>query len=89
MKAKEGDPSKAYIEQILASAERAANLTQSLLSFSRKQTGNPEPVKLKGIIENVKSVLQRLIGENIELRTEVPGEELTAMADYQVRWSRY
>jgi signal transduction histidine kinase/ActR/RegA family two-component response regulator len=81
MKAKEGDPSKAYIEQILASAERAANLTQSLLAFSRKQISAPEPVKLKGIIENVKRVLQRLIGENIELRTEVQGEELTAMAD--------
>lgn len=81
MKAKEDDPSKAYIEQILASADRAANLTQSLLAFSRKQISSPEPVKLKGIIENVKRVLQRLIGENIELRTEISGEELTAMAD--------
>ena len=81
MKAKEDDPSKAYIEQILASAERAANLTQSLLAFSRKQISSPEPVKLKGIIENVKRLLQRVIGENIELRTEISGEELTAMAD--------
>ncbi|HBG92621.1 MAG TPA: hypothetical protein DDX12_04020, partial [Nitrospiraceae bacterium] len=81
MKAKEDNPSKAYIEQILASAERAADLTQSLLVFSRKQTSSPEPVKLKGIIENVKRVLQRLVGENIELRTEISGEELIAMAD--------
>ncbi len=81
MRLKEGDPSKAYIEQILASSERAANLTQSLLAFSRKQISNPDPVRLKGIIENVKRVLQRLIGENIELRAEVQGEELIVMVD--------
>lgn len=81
MKAKEGDPTKAYIEQILASAERAANLTQSLLAFSRKQISAPEPVKLKGIIENVKRVLQRLIGENVELRAEISGEDLSVIAD--------
>jgi len=81
MKAKEGDPTKAYIEQILASADRAANLTQSLLAFSRKQLSAPEPVKLRGIVENVKRVIQRLIGENIELRAEIQGEELIAMAD--------
>ena len=81
MKAKEGDPSKAYIEQILASAERAANLTQSLLSFSRKQTGNPEPVKLKEIIEKVGMIILRVIGENVELKTELAGEDLSVMAD--------
>ncbi|MDP2279549.1 MAG: ATP-binding protein, partial [Nitrospirota bacterium] len=81
MRLKEGDPSKACIEQILASADRAANLTQSILAFSRKQISSPEPVRLKGIIENVKRVLQRLIGENIELRTEFAGEELIVMAD--------
>ena len=81
MKAKEGDPSKAYIEQIIASAERAANLTQSLLSFSRKQTGNPEPVKLKEIIEKVGMIILRVIGENVELKTELAGEDLSVMAD--------
>ena len=81
MKAKEGDPAKTYIEQILASADRAADLTQSLLAFSRKQISAPEPVKLKAVIENAKRIIQRVIGENIELRTEISGEELTAMAD--------
>jgi len=81
MKAKEGDPTKAYIEQILSSSERAANLTQSLLAFSRKQVSVPEPVKLKDIVENVKKIIQRLIGENIELRTEIKEEDLTIMAD--------
>ena len=81
MKAKEGRPVKGIHRADTCLGREAANLTQSLLAFSRKQISAPEPVKLKGIIENVKRVIQRLVGENIELRAEIQGEELTAMAD--------
>ena len=37
MKMKEEDPLRTYADQILALSDRAANLTQSLLAFSRKQ----------------------------------------------------
>ena len=81
MKLKDGDPLKHSADQILASAERAAHLTQSLLAFSRKQIINPKPVDLNEIIRALVRFLKRIIGEDIELRT-VPAEgELIVKAD--------
>ncbi len=70
-----------YAEQILLSAEKAAQLTQSLLAFSRKQTINPKPRDLKQIIKNMEKLLSRLLTEDIEFVTSVPDEPLTVMAD--------
>jgi PAS domain S-box-containing protein len=70
-----------YAEQILLSAEKAAQLTQSLLAFSRKQTINPKPRDLKQIIKNMEKLLSRLLTEDIEFVTSVPDETLTVMAD--------
>ena len=81
MKMKEDDPFKVYIEHILSSSERAANLTRSLLAFSRKQIMNPRPVNLNEIVERVVKLLSRLIGEDIELRTILTDKALTVMAD--------
>jgi CheY-like chemotaxis protein len=65
----------------LTSAERAANLTQALLAFSRKQIISPKPVNLNEIIRGVKSLLSRIIGEDIELSTELIDNSLIIMAD--------
>ena len=81
MKMKEGEPLRHNVDQILASTERAAHLTQSLLAFSRKQIISPKPVDLNGIIRRVEKFLLRIIGEDVELRTEMAEEELTVMAD--------
>jgi two-component system cell cycle sensor histidine kinase/response regulator CckA len=69
------------LQQILEAAERAANLTRSLLAFSRKQAIRPRTVNLNKIVENVEKLLLRLIGENIDLRVELMGTELNVMAD--------
>lgn len=69
------------LEQILTAAERAANLTRSLLAFSRKQRINLIPVNLNEIVRNVEKLLSKLIGENIEFKTILTGEDLTVMAD--------
>jgi CheY-like chemotaxis protein len=63
------DPLKINLEQILASAEKGALLTQSLLTFSRQQTNNPEPKNINEIIMHMEDLLLRVIGENIELKT--------------------
>ncbi|MBA4348738.1 MAG: hypothetical protein C0415_01935 [Thermodesulfovibrio sp.] len=82
MKIKEDDPSRKYIDNLLISAERAANLTKNLLSFSRKRLINPMPVNLNIIIKNAEKLLSRIIGEDIELKTELSNEKLIVKADY-------
>jgi PAS domain S-box-containing protein len=47
---------------------RAASLTRQLLAFARKQPISPEIVNLNDIIERGGSLLQRLLGGNIEIR---------------------
>lgn len=75
------DPLRAYVDLILASAERAANLTQALLAYSRKQVITPRPVNLNVIVRKVEELLSRLIGEDIELEILLAGQDITVMAD--------
>jgi two-component system cell cycle sensor histidine kinase/response regulator CckA len=71
----------AYAGEILGAAERAAVLTNDLLTFSRKQIVNPQPVNLNTIIKNMESLLLRVMGEDIELATVLTDADLTIMAD--------
>lgn len=82
MKMRKDDPLRRNTEQVIISAERAANLTQSLLAFSRKQISNPVPANLNKIINRAESLLLRVIGEDIELKTMLSDEDLTVMADH-------
>jgi PAS domain S-box-containing protein len=83
MKAKMGkdDPLKNYLDQMLDSAKRAANLTRGLLAFSRKQPISFRPENLNRIIENIEKFLQRIIGEDIDLRVNLAERDLIVMAD--------
>ncbi len=70
-----------YVQRILTSAQRAANLTRSLLTFSRTQIIQPSPFNLNDIIDGMGELLTRLIGESIELSFLLTHEDLTIMAD--------
>ncbi|EKD40122.1 MAG: Sensor protein [uncultured bacterium] len=70
-----------YVDQILISSEKAANLTKSLLAFSRKQIIDPKPVDLNQIVRGIEKLLRRLIGEDIEFKTILDDRELAIMAD--------
>jgi PAS domain S-box-containing protein len=59
------------LEQIRTAAERAANLTRQLLTFSRKQVLQPRVVDLGGVVSELHTMLERLIGVDIELVTDV------------------
>lgn len=50
-----------------AAAESAATLTRQLLAFGRKQVIDPRPVNLSTLIERVRGMLERMIGESIAL----------------------
>jgi PAS domain S-box-containing protein len=70
-----------YVRQILSAAERAAHLTNDLLTFSRKQIINPSPVDLNDAVNEVENLLSRVIGEDVELSKVLRNEDLVIMAD--------
>jgi PAS domain S-box-containing protein len=78
-----GDSSqlRGYVDQIIASSERAANLTQSLLAFGRKQILDPKPVTVNEIVKSMEKLLARLISEDIELKINFAEKNLTVFAD--------
>lgn len=61
------DPKRKAVEAILEAGDRAAGLTSQLLAFSRKAIVQPATVDLNDAVRNVKKMLGRLIGEDIEL----------------------
>ncbi|MGO9572480.1 MAG: PAS domain S-box protein [Desulfomonilaceae bacterium] len=64
-----GEPRQDRLLLITRAAERAADLTRQLLAFSRKQVLDVKIICLNEIIEDMESLLQRLIGEDIALVT--------------------
>lgn len=67
--------------QIIEAAYRAKNLTKSLSIFSRKTPCMLTLVNLNEILQNIIPLLQRLIRENITLKTNFSTYPITIMAD--------
>jgi PAS domain S-box-containing protein len=57
--------------QIRRAGERAAALTGQLLAFSRRQMMTPRTLDLNGIIADMGRMLRRLLGEDVELITQL------------------
>jgi len=81
MKMKDNDPLRVNIEHILASCSRAANLIQSLLAFSRKQVILPKLVDISEVMREIKTILSRTIGEDIDFKADIPLKGLVVKAD--------
>jgi PAS domain S-box-containing protein len=81
MKMKNADPLRKNLEQILAASDKATTLTQSLLSFSRKQLIVPRPVNVNNIVSGIKMMLDTIIGEDIELKVNTADKELIVLVD--------
>ncbi len=56
------------IISILKAGRRAAQLTQQLLAFSRRQIISMEPVDIPRLLNDLNMMLSRILGEDIELR---------------------
>jgi two-component system cell cycle sensor histidine kinase/response regulator CckA len=61
------DPMYADLEAINRAGMRAAELTRQLLAFSRKQVLAPQVVDLNQVVREATQMLDRLLGEDIEL----------------------
>jgi PAS domain S-box-containing protein len=61
------DPLYRHVEGIRKTGDRAAALTRQLLAFSRKQILQPQVMDLNQIVVELSKMLQRLIGEDVDL----------------------
>jgi signal transduction histidine kinase len=58
-------------DNAMAGAQRAANLTQHLLAFSRRQPLNPRPVAINKLVAGMSDMLRRTLGEQVEVDTQL------------------
>jgi two-component system cell cycle sensor histidine kinase/response regulator CckA len=66
------DPNRHSAEQIMKAGERAAALTKQLLAFSRRQVLQPKVLDLNKLVGSLSTMLQRLLGEDVDLRLMLP-----------------
>ncbi|MBJ6727589.1 PAS domain S-box protein [Geomesophilobacter sediminis] len=75
MKADQTNPVYHHLEEILNAAERSAEVTRQLLTFSRQQVVEPKILDLNDAVSSMLKMLQRLMGEDIDLVWK-PGKKL-------------
>ena len=81
MRADPTTPEAADLRQVVEASDRAATLTHQLLAFSRKQVLQPTVLDLAEVSRGIAPMLQRIIGEHIELRLESSGPLARVRAD--------
>ena len=81
MKMAADDPMLKSLQQILSAADRAADLTRSLLAFSKRQLTDIRRIELNRIIKGFEKMLKRLLREDIELDISLCEGETSVMAD--------
>src|ERR1700732_4401301 len=75
------NPMYPKIEAIHQATDRATTLTRQLLAFSRKQLLELKVVDLNVVVEDIERLLRPLIGENIELQTQLAADLGRTRAD--------
>jgi len=63
---------KESLTQVYSAGDRAAKLTRQLLLTSRKNVMQPRPLDLREVVGSTSNMLDRLVGETIELRFKSP-----------------
>jgi len=74
-------PLQEHLKIIHESGERAATLTRQLLAFSRKQILEVKAININKVIENMRKMLERVIGENITLDVKTQVQLKNVLAD--------
>lgn len=75
------DPMRDTISAILGAGQRAAALTGQLLAFSRKQVLEPRRLDINRVVEGMRPMLERLVGEDIEVVVAATDESAIVSAD--------
>ena len=75
------DPLRIHVSHILSAADRAANLTKSLLTFSREQPLDSKIVDLNDVVHGFEKFITQALREDIECRILLSKENLSIFAD--------
>jgi signal transduction histidine kinase/CheY-like chemotaxis protein len=83
LKRLDGDESRAReaIDEVREAGDRAASLTRQLLAFSRRQVLQPREVDLNEVIADMSRMLDRLLGEHLELELALDPRAGLVVAD--------
>jgi two-component system cell cycle sensor histidine kinase/response regulator CckA len=74
-------PLRTCVDEMSKAGHRAAALTLQLLAFSRQQEMDPRALDLNVVVKDMEKMLRRLIGEDIQLRTELDPALVRIKAD--------
>jgi len=74
-------PSRELVQDMKRAGERAATLTRQLLTFSRKELLAPRVLDVNAIVSRSEKMLRRMLGEEIELITNLDPDLWPVMAD--------
>jgi PAS domain S-box-containing protein len=77
----DGSPVAGHLKQIEVSAQRAASLTRQLLAFGGRQTLQPREIDLNAFVTETVTMLERLLGEHIEIVTRLDSTLPALLAD--------
>jgi two-component system cell cycle sensor histidine kinase/response regulator CckA len=77
----ESDPLREQLLEIEHAGDRAAGLTRQLLAFSRKQILKPRLLDLNRVVTDMRSMLSRLVGDDVEVQLTLASQPLAVHAD--------
>jgi signal transduction histidine kinase len=75
------DPLAADLAKIIKAGERAASLTQKLLTFGRSQVAHNDVLDLNVVVDETAKMIERVIGEDVELSLELAADAGNVRAD--------
>jgi two-component system cell cycle sensor histidine kinase/response regulator CckA len=81
MKMGKDNPLQMYVDNILSASRKGASLTQSLLMFSRQHPIALNPVNLSDAVKGTTKLLNRLVTEDVRVKTVFSGDNIVIMAD--------
>lgn len=76
-----GDQARADVDNIMAAARHAADLTRQLLAFGKRRTSEPRFVDVRDLVSNVTTLLARVVAPNIRFGVELSARPATVRAD--------
>ncbi len=77
----EASPVHEYMREIKRAGEKAAAITSQLLAYGRKQVLEPRVGHLESVVDEIRAMLQRIVGASIRLEVELSEEPLLARID--------